>query len=94
MSAAAAAAAPAFADAGHTSVWTDTRRRFLRSPSALIGLIIVGLLAIFAIFALERDYSVSSLNKANGRRASCRSRSDNDDVGVHGQINRNFHFQS
>jgi peptide/nickel transport system permease protein len=50
-------AAPALADARfgdappYTSVWTDTWRRFRRSPSALIGLTIIAVLAISAIFA-------------------------------------------
>ncbi len=35
----------------YTSVWADAWRRFRRSPSALIGLAIIILLAIFAIFA-------------------------------------------
>jgi peptide/nickel transport system permease protein len=35
----------------YTSVWADAWRRFRRSPSALIGLTIIVLLAIFAIFA-------------------------------------------
>jgi ABC-type dipeptide/oligopeptide/nickel transport system permease subunit len=49
--------APALADAGYgdaspyTSVWADTWRRFRRSPSALIGLTIIAVLAICAIFA-------------------------------------------
>jgi peptide/nickel transport system permease protein len=48
--------APAFADAAfgdapHTSVWTDTWRRFRRSPSALIGLTIITVLVLSAVFA-------------------------------------------
>jgi peptide/nickel transport system permease protein len=35
----------------YTSVWSDTWRRFRRSPSALIGLAIIFVLAIAAIFA-------------------------------------------
>jgi len=35
----------------YTSVWADAWRRFHRSPSALIGLAIILLLAVFAIFA-------------------------------------------
>jgi peptide/nickel transport system permease protein len=51
-----ATAAPALADglridAPYTSVWTDTWRRFRRSPSALIGLAIIVLLAVGAVFA-------------------------------------------
>lgn len=48
--------APAFADAAfgeapHTSVWTDTWRRFRSSPSALIGLTIIAVLVLSAVFA-------------------------------------------
>jgi len=43
--------APAFDDTPYTSVWTDTWRRFRKSPSALIGLTIIALLAIAAIGA-------------------------------------------
>jgi peptide/nickel transport system permease protein len=47
--------APAFADAAfgdapHTSVWTDTWLRFRRSPSALIGLTIITVLVLSAVF--------------------------------------------
>jgi len=38
-------------EAPHTSVLTDAWRRFSRSPSAIIGLVIIGLLAAIAIFA-------------------------------------------
>jgi peptide/nickel transport system permease protein len=49
-------AAPAVADAGfgdapYTSVWTDTWRRFRKSPSALIGLTIIAVLVVSAVFA-------------------------------------------
>ena len=49
----AALAHPATAvdDTPYTSVWSDTWRRFRRSPSALIGLTIIVLLAIAAIGA-------------------------------------------
>src|SRR5471032_452838 len=40
-----------FGDAPCTSVWTDTWRRFRKSPSALIGLTIIAVLAVCAIFA-------------------------------------------
>jgi peptide/nickel transport system permease protein len=43
--------APAVDDTPYTSVWTDTWRRFRKSPSALIGLTIIALLAIAAIGA-------------------------------------------
>jgi peptide/nickel transport system permease protein len=51
-----ALAAPAlagaeFSDAPYTSVWTDTWRRFRKSPSALIGLTIIAVLAVCAVFA-------------------------------------------
>jgi ABC-type dipeptide/oligopeptide/nickel transport system permease subunit len=52
-----ASVAPALADAGfgdaspYTSVWADTWRRFRSSPSALIGLTIIAVLACCAIFA-------------------------------------------
>jgi peptide/nickel transport system permease protein len=64
-------AAPALADAGfgdapYTSVWVDTWRRFRRSPSALIGLTIIAVLAISAIFApvlaLHRDPIAQNLS--------------------------------
>jgi peptide/nickel transport system permease protein len=64
-------AAPALADAGfgdapYTSVWVDTWRRFRRSPSALIGLMIIAVLAISAIFApvlaLHRDPIAQNLS--------------------------------
>jgi len=42
---------PAVDDTPYTSVWTDTWRRFRRSPSALIGLTIIAILAIAAIAA-------------------------------------------
>lgn len=49
----AALAAPALygADEAYVSVWTDTWRRFRRSPSALIGSAVVVCLAIAAVFA-------------------------------------------
>jgi peptide/nickel transport system permease protein len=40
-----------FGDAPYTSVWTDTWRRFRKSPSALIGLTIIAVLAVCTIFA-------------------------------------------
>jgi len=43
--------APAVDETPYTSVWVDTWRRFRRSPSALIGLAIITLLAIAAIGA-------------------------------------------
>lgn len=64
-------AAPALADAGfgdapYTSVWVDTWRRFRRSPSALLGLTIIAVLAISAIFApvlaLHRDPIAQNLS--------------------------------
>jgi peptide/nickel transport system permease protein len=64
-------AAPALADAGfgdapYTSVWVDTWRRFRRSPSALIGLTVIAVLAISAIFApvlaLHRDPIAQNLS--------------------------------
>ncbi|MBC5805484.1 MAG: peptide ABC transporter permease [Candidatus Eremiobacter antarcticus] len=51
MAQAGIALATATLDAPYTSVWTDTWRRFRRSPSALIGLAIIFALAIAAIFA-------------------------------------------
>jgi peptide/nickel transport system permease protein len=51
MAQAGTALATATLDAPYTSVWTDTWRRFRRSPSALIGLVIIFVLAIGAIFA-------------------------------------------
>ena len=38
-------------EAPHTSVLTDAWRRFSKSPSAIIGLVIIAILAIGAIFA-------------------------------------------
>ncbi|HEY6357240.1 MAG TPA: ABC transporter permease [Vicinamibacterales bacterium] len=38
-------------EAPHTTVFVDTWRRFSKSPSAIIGLIIIALLALAAIFA-------------------------------------------
>jgi peptide/nickel transport system permease protein len=38
-------------EAPHTTVFVDTWRRFSRSPSAIIGLVIITLLAVGAIFA-------------------------------------------
>jgi len=49
--AAPAAAAQSFDDAPHTSVWQDTWRRFRRSPSAIIGLTIIALLAVASVGA-------------------------------------------
>ncbi len=51
MAQAGIALATATLDAPYTSVWTDTWRRFRRSPSALIGLVIIFALAVGAVFA-------------------------------------------
>jgi peptide/nickel transport system permease protein len=49
--AALAVGAASIDDTPYTSVWADTWRRFRKSPSALIGLTIISMLAIASIFA-------------------------------------------
>ena len=76
--AALAAGALALDDTPYTSVWTDTWRRFRKSPSALIGLTIIALLAVAAVGAplitghadpLAQDLSATTLGPSGAHIA-------------------------